>query len=137
MEKIYINRLKTLALHLKMGQLKTPVKAVKEEPSLIDNGEFIEQSIPYLSYPLDELPFLFKEWKTDIQGNPFWKGDENKHPVSSTIYFFDISFDIFQHLFIPSAQNIHAFGGYHLRKSALPSDVAENILELVKIIEAK
>lgn len=135
MEIIYIERLKTLARHLETSKLKTAVKAVKEEPSLIENDEFIEQLVPYLAYPINELPFLFKEWKTDIHGNPYWIHDENKHSVSSTIYFFDISFDIFQHLFIPSGQNTEAFGGYTLLKSASPSELAMNITELLRIIE--
>lgn len=135
MEKIYIDRLKTLALHLNSGLLLTTVKPISEEPTIADKGDYIEETLPYFNYPMRELPFLFADWKTDGNANPYWNKDENKNSVSSTLYFFDISFDMFQHLFIPGSQRIELYGGNFLKKNSTPKEIARNIFDLIKRVE--
>lgn len=82
---------------------------------------------------IGECPIVWPgEWKFAKDGDPVTTFNNS---LSSSKDFFGIIHDEFMHLFVPDSQNIDKYGGKHLDDRATKEQVANNILEFIKIVK--
>jgi hypothetical protein len=83
---------------------------------------------------IGECPIIFPQyWEFDWWGDPVITG--NATPWDSGEFFFDITEAEFTHLFIADGQDTAKYGGNVLSDTATRYEVANNILEFIKIKE--
>jgi hypothetical protein len=129
-------RLRKWGTYLATKKLKTPVKSIKNDSTIEDRGDYIEEVFPYFGFAVHELIYIFPgEWHSHKNGDVYFKGDHIKNSTSSVLEFFGIGYDIFEHFLIPGLQYPQLFGGRVLKKDATPKQVGQNILAFLKKIE--
>lgn len=82
---------------------------------------------------IGECPAVFPEhWKFADSFDPILKNSETGSPVEDAEYFFDIDYNEYSHLFLPTCQHTQKFGGKSTDDTTTRKQVASNIRAFVK-----
>jgi len=121
---IETERLSLLAEHLgKIGLNEKKHSSDLPQLGICQNGH----PIRFYHKPFFECPHIFKEWTFTSEGIPVLEGISQGDAFESSMHFFNIDSEIFQHCFSPMAQDCERFGGRILRRNSTARDIAHNI----------
>lgn len=131
---IYNNRLMKFAQHLYTLD-SHPERGLYEIVTLvaIEGHVLIPYDFKYPNYLFDELSHLFDEWElSEKTGEAVLKDSSERNTIFDICTFFDLSLDELSIFDLDGCQLIDRFGGKKLSTESPASDIAFNIIELIK-----
>lgn len=131
---IYNNRLMKFAQHLYTLD-SHPERGLYDIVTLvaIEGKVLIPYDFKYPNYLFDELAHLFDEWElSEITGEAVLKDSTERNTIFDICTFFDLSHDELSIFDLDGCQLIERFGGKKLNTDSPASDIAFNIIELIK-----
>lgn len=137
-KQLNADRLSRLAHHLIKNQNKIKKHSCVYIKFHVEDDDVNDEAIPYYLYVMFEMVKIFpKEWYIQKDGLPYWINNKRKSLFSSVMDFLGLHPSEFRHLFFAGAQNPLLFGGKELSTNARPSEIAQNILTLIRISEIR
>lgn len=126
-------RLLKLAKHLERGQLGHKNFSFAHY-NISASGGYDESGCGTMGCAIGECPIIFpKFWHFNEMTEPLLRTDDGNDPIRSAMEFFDISRNEAFHLFMPSSQSPHYYGGQYLNGRATKEEVAANIRAFIKV----
>lgn len=98
----------------------------------IEGKVLIPFDMKYPNYLFDELPLLFDEWElSEKTGDAVLKDSTERNTIFDACTFFDLNLDELS-IFDLDGHQLEQFGGKKLKVDSPASDIAFNIVELIK-----
>ena len=136
--KIEIVRLKTLACALDTYQTRTTINILEDSDNVCHEEDLSTNIFPVFLSMIEILPKTFPaEWYITRKGDVKLILRRKLSSLTCLMFYFGLQTDTFMHLFCPYAQLNRKFGGICLTKHSTHKEIANNIIEFIKIENLK